>query len=404
MHKKLFGLIVITVGWLPMQAFCVNVNIKDFNTAGDHKTDDSSAFQRAIDYVYEKGGGKIALNGNQRYHIGKTLKLKPRVVISGDLNRVWTSGPYLWDNIGSALELADGKCIEMSDDTYIEGVLFYRNGQIIPDEEAETNFRSFAVLINGNNCSVKLCGFIGFAQGIITSANKQRDIDLEDLVMDSTTGVHIQNCFEGLRIRRIHIYPAIGLEYRKFYRTDYAFIFEDVHNGLVEDCFIIGRKNGGFSISNCNNCRFIACGADNLRIRGGGNELKPIGYGFRITGNSNNNSFLACQSALQSAGYLVDIDDGCKLAIKGGALWAMGDYGINVRGGDVDIFNNVIRGYTKNKKITTCGVHLENPKSKVNIRTCSFHFLEMGIKRTAGIVNQKLNVAKNVDIFYKDER
>ena len=89
----------------------LSISVKDYDAKGDGVTDDTTAIQNAINYVYSNGGGEVYIpNGN--YIISSPIQMKSNVILKGEsasssvittktnaINAIESTGILVWSEI-----------------------------------------------------------------------------------------------------------------------------------------------------------------------------------------------------------------------------------------------------------------------------------------------------------------
>lgn len=388
-QKNISVYVILLVLLQSCTLFAYDVDVNDFGVAGDGVTDDGPEIQNAINDVYDNGGGNVFLRGDQKYYIASLVEVKANVAIVGEHENIGSSNISAWDNLGSAFVIKSDKYVRMRSDSSVKGVLFIRENQALPEEDADTNFTGKAIRIEDGNCVISHCAIIGFYNGIETLTTDTPNITIENCNIDCLNGIKITNSSTGTKITNCHAFPFISSVYEDKYRNGTGYIFVDVNNGSFEYNFTHGHKLKGFLLIDSNNNIFRGCGADNLRSE----TLTPLGNGYEIRGNSDGNQFLACQAASHETGFHIDVSADDLVTIKGGAIFKIKNYGIYVKSGDVGIYNQQIVGHTSH---STDGVDMNNSNSLVRIYSCAFVDLVNGIDNNAGTLQEGYNLTNNV--------
>ena len=251
-------------------------SVLDFGAKADGKTDNTAAFQKALNAVSEAGGGVVyAPRGN--YFFAGHLDLPRAVTLEG----VWESVPShngLRDQ-GAAKPMDDGTTflvtenegnedgapfITMHDNSTLKGVvIFYPNQS--PDDEPKPY--PWAIAMRGKNPAVLGVELLNPYNGIDASDNERhliRDVQGQPL----RRGIFVDQIYDIGRIEDVHFNPWWSLKPRLFRwqeehgeafifaRTDWQYVFNTFCYGYNVGYKFIKTKTGV-----CNG-NFLGIGAD----------------------------------------------------------------------------------------------------------------------------------------------
>lgn len=314
------------------------VNVADYGAVGNGSTDDTSAFQSAINSLGAAGGTVIIPDGF-RCRIASNLTVKPNVTLKGPFKYVGTPGNNSSTPYGSvsAILLSSSATIELQGGAGIDGCLIYRYGMSFP-ESSSSGFSGTAIQVSSyDDAFVTGSMILGFNQAIY-STNSQR-IRVVDVYIDCNNGVWIDQCADISRLARVHCWPFVtiagGGGTSRLQRSGNAFYFTNLNDwGKVVDCFSYGYFRG-YHVNGPDEMSFIGCGADNTPGAYSGS------IGFLVTGSSTNTTLVGCQTAAQQNGYYFSTSGSSRMIHCD--AWGCTDNGIVVSAGDVAIMGGGIR-------------------------------------------------------------
>ena len=199
----------------PDDILIFTANVLDFGAAGDGATDDTKAFQAAIDHVYKQGGGTVFVPAGE-YVIKGSLTVKRSVYLAGE----WTNPDQNPDKIKNGTVLlatgnkgkADGSAmITIGASAGVLGLTIYYPEQDISKPVAYPA----AILIKDNLAgdgtqhasSVQCVTIVNAYRGIAADKGNQlpRIDDVYMSVLDY--GFKINKCYDCARITSMHIGP-----------------------------------------------------------------------------------------------------------------------------------------------------------------------------------------------------
>jgi Pectate lyase superfamily protein len=251
-------------------------SVLDFGAKADGKTDDTAAFQKALNSASEAGGGVVyAPRGN--YFFAGHLDLPQSVTLKG----VWESVPAhegLRDN-GAAKPTDDGTTflvtenegnedgapfITMHDNSTLKGVvIFYPNQN--PDGEPKPY--PWSIAMRGKNPAVLGVELLNPYNGIDASQNERhliRDVQGQPL----RRGIFVDQIYDIGRIEDVHFNPWWSVKPHLFHWQEQhgeAFIFARSDWQYVFNTFCYGYNIGYKFIKSeegeCNG-NFLGIGAD----------------------------------------------------------------------------------------------------------------------------------------------
>jgi hypothetical protein len=251
-------------------------SVLDFGAKGDGKTDDTAAFQKALDTASRAGGGVVfAPRGN--YFFAGHLSVPSAVTLKG----MWESVPSHvgFRNGGLAKPMADGTTflvtqnrgkedgadfITLNSDSTLKGVVIYYPDQ---DPAQEPSPYPWAIAMRGKNPAVLEVELLNPYNGIDASRNERhliRDVHGQPL----RRGVFVDAIYDIGRIENVHFNPWWSTSPRLFQwqqQHGEAFIFgrSDWQYVLNTFCFgyNIGYKFVQTAAGLCNG-NFLGIGAD----------------------------------------------------------------------------------------------------------------------------------------------
>ena len=266
-------------------------SVLDFGAKGDGETDDTAAFQKAMDTVGQKGGGVVyAPRGN--YFFAGHLNVPRAVTLKG----VWESVPAhngLRDpggskptDDGTTFLVTEGggseagaPFITLHDNSTLKGVVLYYPDQK-PDEEPLAY--PWAIALRGKNPAVLAVELLNPYNGIDATRNERhliRDVQGQPL----RRGISVDDIYDIGRIEDVHFNPWWSLQPRLFHwqekhgeaftfaRSDWEYVFNTFCYG-----YAVGYKFVKSHSGDCNG-NFLGIGADDCNVAVRVDESAPFG-------------------------------------------------------------------------------------------------------------------------------
>ena len=270
-------------------------NVRSFGAAGDGKTDDTAAFQKALDAAAKAGGGVVyAPVGN--YFFAGNLNVPNAVTLAG----VWQSVPAHngLRNRGLPKPTDDGTTflvtsgagsedgpafITLNTNSTLKGVVLYYPQQNIDDIPKPY---PWAIAMRGKNPAVLAVEMLNPYNGIDATRNERhlvRDVHGQPL----RRGVLVDSLYDIGRIENVHFNPWWSMKPKLFQwqmENGEAFIFGKSDWQYVYNTFCFGYKVGYKFIQGtrgmCNG-NFLGIGADDCHTSLVVEQCAP--YGLLIT-------------------------------------------------------------------------------------------------------------------------
>jgi hypothetical protein len=251
-------------------------SVRDFGAKGDGKTDDTAAFQKALDTAAHSGGGVVlAPRGN--YFFAGHLNIPNAVTLKG----VWESVPSHVGvrnpglpgptDDGTTFLVTEGRgkedapaFITLNHDSTLKGVVLYYPEQNQADEPAPF---PWAIAMRGKNPAVLAVELLNPYNGIDAAHNERhliRDVQGQPL----RRGIYVDDIYDIGRIENVHFNPWWSMKPRLFQwqqQHGEAFIFGRSDWQYVFNTFCFGYDVGYKFIATragvCNG-NFLGIGAD----------------------------------------------------------------------------------------------------------------------------------------------
>jgi hypothetical protein len=307
MHKlrHAIRLMVFSVGIASGFSQTANVySVRDFGAKGDGTTDDTAAFQEALDAAGQaRGGTVLADRGN--YFFAGHLDVPNAVTLQG-----------IWKSVPSHLGIRDGNrerptddgttflitenegnengapFIRLNDNSTLSGVVLYYPRQ---NPAVEPRIYPYAIASRGKNPAVLDVEMLNPYNGIDLSGSERhllRNISGQPL----RRGVYVDNVFDVGRIENVHFNPwwsgaGNSAAYQWEMANGEAFIFGRSDWEYMLNTFCFGYKTGYKFIhtarGECNG-NFLGIGADDCRTSVLVEQSAPFGL---LIGNGQFTSF-----------------------------------------------------------------------------------------------------------------
>ena len=402
------------------------IHVEDFGAVGNGTTDDTTAFQNAINFVAGLGGGTVHF-GSKKYLIDTALEVKDYVDLKGPhdggpdellTNDTVTvdgeSNAANYDKMGGQLIINSSITITFRDSAGLCGALVMRKGLDLPFTTESaclaglSAFSGTALTVGGAGTYFKQLLILGFNTAIFSTGNERVGIDF--VKGDCNNGIDIRSCFDIAYVSNCHFWPFTtthqtalnGLAGRQLVRSGKAYFFSDVADWCkLTNCFSYGYHTG-FTINNCNDVQLIGCGADwvgtiaqsgTFNYANGEQVSFPTlsntqtaftSIGFKITGTCLRTKLIGCQTAAQLVGYFVNISNAAPGEIVNFSQctgWDNDQRHVNVTNGRTHF--NLCAFTDANSNTNDVGIHIEDTADKSSIIQCDFENINDPIRKTA---------------------
>jgi hypothetical protein len=251
-------------------------NVKEFGAAGDAKTDDTAAFQRALDAASKSGGGAVYAPPG-RYLFRGTITIPDGVTLQGSFHCVPSHtglrdrGQAKPGDDGTALFVTAGRGSEdgvpfltLNTNSSVCGLTIYYPDQSIDDDPVAY---PWTIAMRGKNPAVLDVELLNPYQGIDASRNERHNIR-NVTGQPLRRGIWVDAIYDIGRIENVHFNPwwnSHSKAYRWQTENGDAFIFGRADWEYVLNTFCFGYHVGyRFVQSATGNCNgnFLGIGAD----------------------------------------------------------------------------------------------------------------------------------------------
>jgi len=293
MHR-IFQIALALIGGLGVAGAAANADfysVRDFGAHGDGQTDDTAAFQKALDAAGQAGGGVVsAPRGN--YFFSGHLKMPRAVTLKG----VWESVPSHTGlrNPGGSKPADDGTTflvtenegneagepfIQLNDNCTLKGVVLYYPQQ---NPAGKPKAYPWAIALRGKNPAVLGVELLNPYNGVDASQNERhliRDVQGQPL----RRGIFVDAIYDIGRIENVHFNPWWSMQKELFqWQQEHgeAFIFGRSDWQYVFNTFCFGYRTGYKFIKSktgvCNG-NFLGIGADDCNTAVEVEDSAPFG-------------------------------------------------------------------------------------------------------------------------------
>jgi hypothetical protein len=251
-------------------------NVKEFGAAGDAKTDDTTAFQKALDAMYKSGGGTVYAPPG-RYLFRGTITIPDGVTLQGSFHCVPSHAgtrnqgqPKPGDD-GTALFVTTGRGNEegepfltLNTNSSVCGLTIYYPEQVTDDVPFAY---PWAIAMRGKNPAVLDVELLNPYQGIDASKNERHNIR-NVTGQPLRRGIWVDAIYDIGRIENVHFNPWWSSHSKVYqWQTENgdAFIFGRADWEYVLNTFCFGYHVGYRFVEtptgSCNG-NFLGIGAD----------------------------------------------------------------------------------------------------------------------------------------------
>jgi hypothetical protein len=305
-------------GWVRENTGSVTV---DMFGANSNNSDDTVAFQKAVNFIGASGGGKVFFHRNHRVlgtlNIPKMVHLQGPIDMPGEI----LPGPSAdYQSRSGVLRVASMATLLIGDASGISQAIIIRDGLTLPFTSAENaaeglgQFAGTAITANGADVTLHHLLILGFNKAFYSS-NFERS-RLSYVSGDCTNGIDIRVSYDIPYLFQCHFWPFTTAHYSwaltpvpptyaqagsLLTRAGRAYQFMSVGDwAKATNCFSYGYLNG-FFVSSCNNVQLVNCGTDHFD-----GLVNSGAVGYTIDGTSKDTALLSCQAAAQTTAVVMN--------------------------------------------------------------------------------------------------
>lgn len=302
------------------------ISVKDFGAVGDGVTNDTAAFQAAIDSL--GGAGQVYVPPG-RYYLGSTLTVKANVFLRGAAHNMSEDNvAHNYDNFNNVIFLNPAATINLADGATIDGFQILSNllnGALPFASEAAAlasiaSWSGTAITQTGSDVKVSNCFIGGFAQAFDSNSKERTKMDWVNI--DCIAGVLIRASYDIARIQNVHCWPFIvahqspTLSNATWKRSGSAFKTLTGADGTTfTNCFSYAWDIG-FDIQTKTACLLTGCFADSSSYGTGQ-------IGFKLSGQAELINIIGGGTSGQSQGVYIDVTNTTygRINISGLCFW-----------------------------------------------------------------------------------
>ena len=260
------------------------LNVRDFGAKADQTTDDTAAFQAAIDAAHAAGGGGVFVPPGM-YRLNGTLIVKLNVTLEGIFTAPptipWTAeslgkgapnGSVLLTFVGKG-DASGTPFIQLAYNATVKGLAVFHPEQTDTNPPIAYPWTISSQLTGADNCSIIDVLLVNPYQAVDfggrhTGRHFIRNLNAAPL----HRGLFIDHCIDVGRVENVHFWPFWGAaggaaEYRR--KQGKAFIIGRTDWQHLTNCFCIDYETG-FQFVPCSGSNAIYAGGGNAQITGGG--------------------------------------------------------------------------------------------------------------------------------------
>lgn len=325
-----------------------SVSVKDFGAVGDGSTDDSAAFQYAIDAL--NGAGKVFVPPG-RYYLASTINIKSNVFLCGGAHNVSEDNvAHNYDSFNNTIFLNPTATINLADGATIDGFQILSNllnGALPFANEAAAlasiaSWSGTAITQTGSDVKVSNCFIGGFAQAFDSNNKERTKIDWVNI--DCTAGVLIKASYDIARIENVHCWPFIvahqspTLSNATWKRSGSAFkTLTGADATTFTNCFSYAYEIG-FDIQTRTSCTIVGCYADSASYGSGQ-------IGFKLSNGAELVNIIGGGSSGQSQAIYINVTNTTygRININGLSMWGNYAHLVSDQHKNLNIVNCVFR-------------------------------------------------------------
>ncbi len=315
-----------------------SVSAEQFGAVGNLSSDDTTAFQNAMNSL-GVAGGTVTFSG--KHLISNNLTIPPNVTLQGPMSFVGVmtanSMNSNYAELSGSIALSSSETISVSAGACIYGALIYRSNMTFPATDS-SQFAGTAVTMIGDEGAVKESMILGFNQAV--TANGVSKLSFLGVRLDCNSGILVNNSGDVCHFERCHAWSYAvfrpGVSLAQLQRSGAAYTLSNSNDWTkFTDCFSYGFLTG-FSLISAQSVVLEQCGADNT--------ASGYGTGFSLTGTSADIELIGCQAAAQVQGFYFN-NSGFAARMTGCVTWGCTTHGImlDTSAGDVTIIGGEIR-------------------------------------------------------------